>query len=372
MITFLKYLVEEKEGKLTHIEHLADLPINDGVKGYNLAVDKLWGVHKNLRGRTTPIGATVKFDGAPSIVFGHHPENGKFFVATKSAFNKTPKLNYSFEDIERNHGHAPGLVKKLKEGLTHLPKVTPSKGVFQGDFMYSHDELEHSQNKLSFKPNTIKYSVKKDSERGKKILASKIGIVVHTAYHGDTFAGLKAGFNPDHGSFTDHPDVHIISPHYKFDPKGYTPELASQFKDHMAQAARHFASLTDDDHNRIADHKEPLKRYINHAVVDGHTPSTDRYVAFARSKPEFQNHGTFAAVNPHSFHRLFALHNSLTGAVHTLEKVLSRRNEFDHRIGNKKSKPEGYVILKGNTPSKLINRAEFSASNLAGGRFRKK
>ena len=47
---------------------------------------------------------SVKIDGSPAIVWGVNPENGKFFVGTKSVFNKrTPKVNYSIQDIERNH-----------------------------------------------------------------------------------------------------------------------------------------------------------------------------------------------------------------------------------------------------------------------------
>ena len=62
------------------------------------------------------------------------------FVASKSAFNKNPKINYTHEDIEKNHGHAPGLVSKLKAALDHLPKVTKPGKVYQGDFMYHKDD----------------------------------------------------------------------------------------------------------------------------------------------------------------------------------------------------------------------------------------
>jgi hypothetical protein len=55
----------------------------------------------------------MKYDGSPSIVFGHHPKNGKFFVATKSAFNKNPKINHTEKDIERNHGQPNFIVMKL-------------------------------------------------------------------------------------------------------------------------------------------------------------------------------------------------------------------------------------------------------------------
>ena len=43
---------------------------------------------------------SVKIDGSPAIVWGTDPENGKFFVGTKSVFNKrTPKINYTVQDI---------------------------------------------------------------------------------------------------------------------------------------------------------------------------------------------------------------------------------------------------------------------------------
>ena len=39
---------------------------------------------------------------APAIVCGINPENNKFFVGTKSVFNRTPKINYTVSDINRN------------------------------------------------------------------------------------------------------------------------------------------------------------------------------------------------------------------------------------------------------------------------------
>ena len=51
-----------------------------------------------------PNDYSVKIDGSPAIVWGTNPDNGKFFVGTKSVFNKrTPKINYTVEDICRNH-----------------------------------------------------------------------------------------------------------------------------------------------------------------------------------------------------------------------------------------------------------------------------
>ena len=99
--------------------------------------------------------SNILIHNSPSIVFGHHPATGQFFVSTKSAFNKEPKINYTHEDIENNHGHAPGLVSNLKKALDHLPKITPKTGVFQGDLMHHAGSVEKEGSKLHFKPNTI-------------------------------------------------------------------------------------------------------------------------------------------------------------------------------------------------------------------------
>ena len=123
MINFKQYLLEaeqQPEGKpLKHLRHLEDNAIYDGHGGVERAANFLDDAHKALQGKNSSTHFSTKYDGAPSIVFGHHPQTGQFFVASKSAFNKNPKINYTPEDIEANHGHAPGLVEKLKSALEH-------------------------------------------------------------------------------------------------------------------------------------------------------------------------------------------------------------------------------------------------------------
>ena len=47
---------------------------------------------------------SVKIDGSPAIVWGTDPENGKFFIGTKSVFNKVkPKINYTVQDLSLIH-----------------------------------------------------------------------------------------------------------------------------------------------------------------------------------------------------------------------------------------------------------------------------
>jgi len=214
MFTFVQFISEQSGTKLKHLDHPEDNAVLSH-QGFTHAFHALHNVHKALKGQKHSSHITTKLDGSPSVVFGHHPESGKFFVASKSAFNKNPKINHTHEDIDRNHSDSPGLAKKLHQALEHLPKVTPKKGVYQGDFMHSHDELQHSSSHVRFKPNTITYGLKKDSAEGKKAVNSKIGVAVHTKYEGKTLEGMHATPHVDHDKFKQHKDVHLISPEAK-------------------------------------------------------------------------------------------------------------------------------------------------------------
>ena len=87
-------LVEGKDGKNTHLEHLEDNIFNKGYPGAKEAINYLYSLHDMLEGNSTSqVSMTTKWDGAPAIVAGKDPETGKFFVGTKSVFNKNPKIN---------------------------------------------------------------------------------------------------------------------------------------------------------------------------------------------------------------------------------------------------------------------------------------
>ena len=202
MIKFGTYLIEDKN---THLEHLEDEIINNGLKGAKTAVRFLNSLKDMLNGvGKGSTNVTVKWDGAPAVFAGTNPENGKFFVATKSLFNKTPKINYTNPDIASNHGSG-GLSDKLKVALKHLPKLG-MKGIFQGDIMFTKEDLveEDVDGVMSvvFTPNTISYAVPADSKLASTIRKASIGVVWHTSYSGKTIAGLKASFGVDSSKFT--------------------------------------------------------------------------------------------------------------------------------------------------------------------------
>ena len=89
---------------------------------------------------------SVKIDGSPAIVWGTHPVTHKFFVGTKSVFNKKLiKINYTHKDIDNNHKGLVAII--LHACLSSLPKT---EYIYQGDFLgFGGDN--------TFQPNTVTY-----------------------------------------------------------------------------------------------------------------------------------------------------------------------------------------------------------------------
>ena len=203
-----RYLIEVK---LKHLEHLEDALFNAGYEGGVEALRMLEEIIEALQGNATKgINIQSKVDGAPSIIAGTNPENGKFFVATKALFNKTPKINYTDEDVDANHGHAAALASKMKLALKYFPKLK-IPGIWQGDFMFDSSDLRKEtidgEKMVSFTPNTITYAVPLDQPLAKKILKAKVGVIWHTSYNGNTIADLSAVFKVNVPSLAKTSDV---------------------------------------------------------------------------------------------------------------------------------------------------------------------
>ena len=372
----------DQEEKLKHLEHAEDHVINAGHEGFKHAFNTLHGVHQSLAGKKSGVTVSHKFDGSPSIVFGTNPHNGKFFVASKSAFNKDPKLNYTAKDVETNHGHAPGLVEKLKAALVHLKKVTPPEGVYQGDVMHTPEDVKHARGRVHFTPNTISYSVPEDSEEAQKIKQSKLGVAVHTAYHGNSFEELKAEYNPDLSHFVDHKDVHVLHSRFEHGKTTYSPEQQKEYQSHMKAAVDANNDITHYGH--LENHVQPLKTYINKTVRSKSAPSTEGYIKHLREvgKKDAEKVKTPAAKerkmaqaeqmvkhvdkNRAEFDNTLLSHHHLQAAKNVLVHALnSHESDYEHHIQGVKSKPEGFVAVSNNRPTKLVHRHVFSQANFA-------
>jgi len=187
--------LSEAAGKNLHLEHLEDEILNFGVAGGRGAIEFLQSLRDMFKGgQGSKLNVTVKWDGAPALFCGPHPETGKFFVAKKSLFNKTPKFYHTNSEIDVDLSGE--LAKKFKVALSEFSKLGMTE-ILQGDLMFTDDTstmdidgIKH----ITFQPNTILYAVETDSDIGKDIQKAKIGIVWHTTYKGNTIEDLKASF----------------------------------------------------------------------------------------------------------------------------------------------------------------------------------
>ena len=118
--------------KNKHIEHPEDSILNGDLSVLN------WF--------TADSHISVKIDGSPAIVWGTNPANNKFFVGTKSVFNKKLiKINHNHADVDRNHKGKVADILHLC--LDNLPFTD---NIYQGDYL-------GCGGTNSFNPNTIRY-----------------------------------------------------------------------------------------------------------------------------------------------------------------------------------------------------------------------
>lgn len=395
MLSFKSFLKEEAEGKkLQHIAHPEDRPLMHGHEGFEHAHAALMKAHAHIKAKAHNTNLTMKYDGSPAIVFGHHPQTGKFFVATKSIGNKNPKINHTNADIDKNHGHSPGLASKLKTALKHLPKVTPKEGVFHGDLMHTkedhklHEEVMsilEAKGDVSFTPNTITYTAK--GEDAKKIKHSHIGVVVHQQYHGKDIASLHASPHVDMKKFGQHKDVHVHGAEHDTSKVHHSEENEHGFQKHMAAAKEihdtHGHKMYNAVHPKHSGESGHLATYINKTVRHDEVPSVKGFKEHIKSQHEAQaakvstekskqakraegeSQVKHVEKNKEHYGNLLSMHHHLQQAKNHLVKSLeTHEGRYEHHIEGKKSKPEGFVVNSDHGPDKLVNRAEFAKANL--------
>ena len=396
MFSFKGFFTKDKN---THLEHLEDDIINRGSAGGVNAINFLKSVRDMLAGNSgAKINTTVKWDGAPAIICGVNPENGKFFVGTKSVFNKTPKINYTTADIRQNHSGA--VAQKLSVCLNHLSSLN-IKQILQGDLLFTNDKKMaaiRGEKMITFTPNTITYAVQADSNIGKKIARAKMGIVFHTMYTGKDMKNLSASFGNVKGSGNSR--VFVASAAYKDDSGSITftkselTKFDAQLR--MAEGSLGRASKILDEMTKRA--TDPLsvgfrlKAFFNHYIRNNKgsmakvavlqdmfrdyyenvlkTEIDQRKTEKAKQKYRdiLANGLKFINQNKSGLYMAIASHVTLGNAKNTLIQKMNQIQQIGHYIktgtGYRVTAPEGYVAVDRVAGAvKIVDRLEFSRAN---------
>lgn len=404
MIRFSDYLTEAAAEKDRHLTHIEDAVLEGGVAGTRNAIQFLISLRdmfaddgKTLSESRGSLILRTKFDGAPAIYAGINPENGKFFVGSKSIFAKNAKLNYTEADVRANH--EGGLANKLSAALKYLPELGIT-GIVHGDFMFSHDELKSEtidgKKYITFRPNTITYAVPAGTTLSRQVTSAKIGIVFHTTYHGKTMDTLQTHFDVNIGSFRPSKNVWYRTNRF-MDVTGratLTKAENDRLSKILSEIGSTFRTIPANLLNQISTndtYRIQIMTFHNQRVRmgehmgPGHTQALIKWVADkyqknvddaklpatkAKRKAERDMVIRWYKQNAHDLKKIFALQNLLVDAKMLLIAKFNQVNDlgtFLHTAdgGYKVTTPEGYVCAwsSGGDAVKLVDRLEFSRAN---------
>jgi len=190
--------LDEAKKDSPRIQHAEDLIFFEGAAGAMRALDALEKMNNpEVRPETS-----VKWDGSPAVYFGRDKE-GNFVFTDKGGFvakvdkgranskedieamyrarseRAADKSDMTAEEIyQQRYSKISAMMQKAFD-LIEKSLKPDHRGYFFGEVLYF-DKPAVEDGKFVFKPNMVKYKVASDSEMGKKIAKSDVGIVVHS------------------------------------------------------------------------------------------------------------------------------------------------------------------------------------------------
>ena len=269
----------------------------------------------------TPGTLSLKIDGSPAIVWGTNPATGRFFVATKAAFNKKKiRIAHSHEEVDQFY--AGEVANILHLCFDYLPRT---ETIYQGDFIGEGGRDEYT-------PNTITYKFP-------EIVTQNIIIAPHTCYFAESDL-RDAVAMPDRAIWNDSDTVKFVKPNAYI---LYNQESFADVED-VCKFARQVAT-----NSRFATDKEAaqIKKQIN-----------------ARIRAGMRIHEDDFECDPNLI-RLWIL-------IKTIKEdclFICRNDGPDAYIGYDRIDAEGYVMTNEFGMYKIVNREVFSHANFNQGRF---
>lgn len=370
---YLPFITEQTKARgIQHLPHAAEHAFGKEVsKGqYKHGSDVILSTLNTLQNATSSRSKiTRKIDDRMSFQV-KKDKSGKVGVKYKGP---GAEYNYSASDVEKQHGHKPYLAGPIKTILQHVGKVLPNKaGEWQGGYLSSPSDRAEEDGHITHTPNTIKYSVKKDSPEGKKLAGSKVSIVLHSKLSASGSASPA-----DRSEFKDHPDVHVMDHTVTSEEKSIPEKDKRKALEHIGAAKKLLKGHTFE---HLPGHEETLRRYTNSTIDTGEKPSTKGYAKFiekyhdkriesvktekAKAQKQQEKQAAINHINDNleKFDRSFDLHHHMQQATYAVADGLSKtaHGGYKHSISGQEAAGEGFVT-KG---VKLVPR-KFTMANRA-------
>lgn len=382
---------------VTHFPHLEDLPFFG--ESLTDTTGQTVEILRNLICADDPAQfITLKWDGSPSLVMGKDPKTNRPFVATKSIFNKVPKINFCDEDINLFHRKNPALCEILKVAL-EICQQSPPSHIIQGDVLFTQDDLREfiydGCAYLGFKTNTIQYATKLPSREATHIRQRQLGIHFHRTLMGESLETLRAIYYVDPASLPEHPLLHTFNDlgSSKMELKNCMEDMVSRFGEIESQFDVFKRITSPIPHTPI---KETFYRlliqYENERIRYGHeffhgiryhnqlvSWLRGRYevicerliqrVAIARKEGEMKDLLDILDQGMDYFTRFFTLQNKISLLKEDLVTKYTENSKYHCFVSEngtlRRTGHEGLVLHDWRVPHpiKLINRYEFSRLN---------
>ena len=386
--------------QLKHLEHIEDEMLNYGVEGCDAAVSAMKEMLRMLGKKPSSGYMQTKWDGAPAVICGEHPYTGRFFVGTKSVFNKeNPKICFFDDDVDTFYDG--DLADKLKASLKYFKELGIS-GVVQGDLMFTAKDKKYEtiegEDLVTFRPNTITYGSPVDSDMGKAITKAEIGVVFHTHYTGDDLATMNAKAGADVTSNID--GCVVINNDTPMTDVSVPPQTIKKFegnlviiekmcrtsgkfldhlvdnmgttgnkKFHVASFLKQFFNAEIKASRKINDPKIALKSLgeFYHEKMGKEVAKMKSVQKQAERRKMLYDGLTYLEENEKEFHAMFALYRKIQEnkqiVIDALDNLESFKTFVQTDQGYKVTAPEGYVLHHNGDMIKLVNRIEFSYIN---------
>jgi hypothetical protein len=352
------------------IDHLEDL-VFQGAPGIQRAIKFLTDSHK--------MGAhtTIKWDGRPAIIFGRN-DKGEFVLTDKGGFNAksydgmvTKPGGYA-EMFANRSGDYSGLIKMYKTIFPLLERAVPEsfRGYIQGDLMYV-GRPKKKNDAYSFTPNTVTYEVDANSDIGRIVGKSDMGVAIHSYI--DAPGGKTVPLKHAPQELQHSPGVVMLDP--EFDS---APDMRlSQAEEHLvmnlekvAPAAARFMDPSAYRPLKLSNLPELIKQYVNMRVRSGHYDNFEQgFLEWIdtsnQSQPKIQRIKEYVTNDEEGF---TALVNAFLIASAVKTQIVKN---LDHQTGpvtaHIAGEPghEGYVTDAGDGAIKLVDRMRFSSANFA-------
>lgn len=379
---FLERLIKKNllnEAASARIQHPEDLIYWEGSKGAERAINTIEKAAKD------PSTTSVKWDGSPAVVFGVD-ESGNFILTDKSGFTakgydgkakSSKELEKMFRDraikSAEKTGNKPDFTfaKSMGKAYEVFKNSWPKglTGYFKGDLLYQ-STPEIQDDEYVFKPNITTYRIPKNSELGKRIAKSEVGVIPH----------IYQSLDGKETSVKDAKD-------YKFDPSGglmvFSPifpkkgakidsKLASQAKSAVSQAKSADKVLDKNKltQEKMSDFADMMYKFTNSKAASMKSVNAKEFLKFLETEKTLSDVKRskmiqYVQQNQSDIEKIF----SSVRAINDLKNsVIAQLDSQD--LGVKASigdQPggEGYVISDPDSPIKLVNRGGFTAANRA-------